>query len=127
MHRILVIDDDSQVLKMLQEMLSGYDVIAVDSGARGLEVLAGERVDLVICDVFMPEMNGLEVIRRIRKDRPGVRIIALSGGRFRRIDSLKEAEQLGAAASLEKPVDWEELTTVVARVLGEADSRTTSS
>lgn len=121
MHRILVIDDDSQVLKMLREMLSGYDVIAVESGPKGLEVLGKERVDLVICDIFMPVMDGLSTIRQIRDGFADLKIIALSGGGFfGRYDLLVEAEALGANGSLQKPVDWEELTTKVASLLEEA-------
>ncbi|MBZ0269439.1 response regulator [bacterium] len=121
MKRILVIDDDSQVLRMLREMLSGYDVIAADTGSTGLEILdQGPKVALVICDMLMPVMGGLETIRGILDRDRTTKIIALSGGGpFGRFDLLKEALEAGADASLQKPVDWEELTTIVARLLEE--------
>jgi CheY-like chemotaxis protein len=111
---------------MLQEMLSGYDVIATDSGPKGLEILDRELVDLVICDMLMPVLDGLGTIRRIREKFTDVKIIALSGGGlFGRYDLLGDALETGADGSLQKPVDWEELTTLVARLLDEPGNRAT--
>ena len=121
MPRILVIDDDSQVREMLEEMLNrvSYEVVAAENGRKGLDSLKDQPVDLAIVDMLMPDMDGLETIRRVRSEHPNIPIIALSGGgSFDRFDLLEKAKSLGAVASLRKPVDWEELTTVVGRLFG---------
>ena len=69
---VLVVDDDGGVLKMIDLMLSdsGFDVIAVPSGRDGLKALEGRAFDLIITDIIMPEMEGIELITHLRASRP---------------------------------------------------------
>jgi len=81
--RILVVDDERVVREMINDflMLNGFDVIVADGGAEGLDILGREAddVDLVLLDLTMPRMSGEEVLRRIRRSWPGLRVVLMSG------------------------------------------------
>jgi DNA-binding response OmpR family regulator len=115
--RILVADDDAGVRHFLRNILEqgGYVVTEAADGKHALQQVLAGHVDLVITDLVMPEGEGLETIRTIRRDVPGTGIIAISGafgGQF-----LRPAQLLGADAVLSKPVSGELLLTKVAEVL----------
>ncbi len=78
---VLLVDDDPGVLKLLEQVLrrEGYRVLTAANGRAGLELLTGCPVQVVISDLFMPEMNGIDFLRRVRKFYPGTVRIALSG------------------------------------------------
>lgn len=101
---VLVIDDDPHTLAMFQTALesAGYRVLVAESGRRGLDQVQAQAVDLVIVDVFMPEMDGLELIRRLRAGTPPCKIMAMSGG-VGEWDYLEVAKRLGASGTLKKP------------------------
>lgn len=119
---ILIIDDDAAVSRTLSLILTraGYQVSTVTSGRKGLELLLHDGFDLVLTDIIMPELDGIEAIRRIRTDHPGLRIIAMSGGgQIDKADFLHMAEALGADRVLEKPVRSTQLLEVVSAALSE--------
>ena len=93
-------------------------VVAAD-GAMGLRVFRAASVALVICDLFMPERDGFEVLRELRRLSADVRVITVSGGGFEgTVDLLPVAKQLGAAEVIEKPFTPRALLHAVASVLG---------
>lgn len=105
---ILVIDDDKALAGGLKTLLlrNGYAVHTAGNGKVGLDLLAVERVDLVITDIFMEEMEGLETILAVKRRYPGTRTIAMSGGsQIVGQDCLDMAQVLGADKVLRKPVD----------------------
>jgi CheY-like chemotaxis protein len=117
---ILIIDDDAAVSRTLSLILTraGYKVTTVTSGRKGLEMLTTGGFDLVLTDIIMPELDGIEAIRRIRADHPELRIIAMSGGgQIDKADFLHMAEVLGADRVLEKPVRSERLLELVKDVI----------
>ncbi len=117
---VLVVDDDSGVLKMTEIMLSdaGYNVIVTASAREGLEMLQAQKVDLIITDIIMPEMEGIELITQLKQDHPSLPIMAISGGgRSHNTDFLKFAKKLGAKTVLEKPFRREALLDAVTRAL----------
>lgn len=106
MATVLVIDDNPDVRDLLSEALevAGYQVEVASDGGAGLRRLAERRFDLVITDIFMPEKDGIETILEMRRDYPGVKIIAMSGGGATgNLAYLPAARQLGAIRSITKP------------------------
>jgi len=117
---ILIIDDDAAVSRTLSLILTraGYHVSTAISGRKGLELLASDGIDLVLTDIIMAELDGIEATRRIRTEYPGLRIIAMSGGgQIDKADFLHMAEVLGADRVIEKPVRNERLLELVSAVL----------
>ena len=117
--RILLVDDDAAILGLLKQMLenSGYAVATAANGKLAMSAFERQPADVVICDLVMPESEGLETIRRLRAVDPAVRIIAMSGyfaGKF-----LHTARLLGADATLLKPVSGPELVRLLRQVLWE--------
>jgi CheY-like chemotaxis protein len=97
---------------------AGHQVSAAENGRVGLERMRREDCDLVIADIIMPEMEGMETITVIRREFPDLPIIAMSGGgRIGNLDYLESARLLGVAATIPKPFTQEELCRVVDSVL----------
>ena len=120
MSKILVIDDDPQVRELLSRVLEreGYDTCVAADGAEGLDVAREQRPDLVITDIFMPEREGLTTIMDLKRIRPGMGIIAISGGgHIARGDYLDAAVDMGADVGIPKPLDLDLLRATVARIL----------
>jgi DNA-binding NtrC family response regulator len=117
---ILIIDDDAAVSRTLSLILTraGYHVSCATTGRKGLELLVGGGFDLVLTDIIMPELDGIEAIRRIRDDYPNLRVIAMSGGgQIDKADFLHMAQVLGADRVMEKPVRSEKLLELVKTTL----------
>ena len=115
MLRVLVVDDDADVRKFIRVCLTdaGYSVVEAENGLIALQILREDKVDLILCDLFMPDQEGLETIRIIRATGSDVPIIAISGmikyGSF-----LPAAKSLGASAVLQKPISVDQLLSAVA-------------
>lgn len=106
MAAILVIDDDEAVRKLIAMILERdqHRVVEAANGVSGIKAFKAAAFDLVITDLIMPEQEGLETIRELRKDGGRVRILAISGGfPGNPIDILDMARSLGADAALGKP------------------------
>jgi len=120
MKQILVIDDEQPIRSLLKIMLEreGFDVITASDGKEGMKLFSKATVDLVITDIVMPEKEGIEIIRELRKGYPGTPVIAISGGGRNSSESyLNVAKLLGAVAILQKPVEKEKLLTAVKKAL----------
>lgn len=122
MTTIAIIDDETGMREMMDAVLkrAGYRTITACNGVDARARLADETVDLVIADIFMPEGDGIEVIRNLRETRPDLPVIAISGGGSRiQGDFLKAARLLGAREVLTKPFLPQKLVdTVRAAVAG---------
>jgi CheY-like chemotaxis protein len=120
MARILVIDDEEQIRQVLCRALAlrGHEVVEASDGKEALRLQRTAPVKLVITDILMPEKDGIEVIRALRDEAPGLRIIAMSGGgRFRQTEALHIAKPLGAFATLRKPFELDAMLAVVDQAL----------
>jgi CheY-like chemotaxis protein len=120
MARILVIDDDADLRTITTVFLEGvgHDVVVAVNGAMGLQTLQTASYDLVLCDLFMPDVDGLEVLRELRRLSNDVPVIAMSGGGFSgTVDLLAVARHLGAAEIIEKPFTQRALLRVITQVL----------
>src|SRR2546422_7952751 len=96
MARIILIDDEDAVRRTVRLALerAGHQVLEASDGEAGLKLLAQSGADLVITDIFMPGQDGIVTVRRIRKESPGVKVIAISGGDSTgRLDLRKRSEE----------------------------------
>lgn len=120
MATILVIDDDELVRTTIQFALEeeGHQVFLARDGREGVRMFSQQPVDLVITDILMPEQEGIETIQMLIRERPEVRVIAISGGGQRGgADYLRMAKDFGATDVLAKPFSLNELSNVVSRCL----------
>lgn len=123
MSRILVIEDDPLTREWLESLLSrnGYVVDLASNGREGLEQFELHQAELVITDIVMPEKDGIETITDLKRLRPGVKVIAISGGERRPAgvsrDYLNSAKLLGANRALQKPISNEDLLAAVREML----------
>ncbi len=121
MTRILIIDDNPDILQLYSRILrqAGYEVVEASNGKIGTMLYRENPTDLVITDIVMPEKEGIETIRELRKDYPDAKIIAISGGGNAMSSStcLLLAERLGAQRTLTKPIRIAELLEIVAEVV----------
>lgn len=121
--RILVADDDEQYRALIRRTLerAGHTVVAVADGLAVMGAIDAPGLELVVLDLIMPGKEGLETIMEVRRLRPDLRVIAISGGgRGRPGDYLKAARLLGAARTLEKPFAVKALLDAVELVGGAA-------
>lgn len=117
MARILVVEDDNLVRSMLQQMLEreGHVVMVAGDGTEAIKTLNKEAIDLMVTDLIMPEMEGIELIRSLYKQETKPKIIAISGGSalLSPVTQLKSAKLLGANLTFTKPIDREEFVGAV--------------
>lgn len=121
MAHILVIDDEISIQNLFTQFLgsNGYNISAASDGREGMCLIKKKKPDLVITDVMMPEMDGLEVVREIRKMHPDLPIVAISGGMHGvQINFLSLAKKFGACRIFEKPVSLPTLLAAVQELLG---------
>ena len=122
MARILVIDDEPYILMMLKKMLEkvGHEVDMAINGEEGMELFNKFHADLIITDIVMPEKEGLETIRELKRKHPELKVIAISGGG--RVDSkeyLESARLFGASRIFKKPFKQKEIIDAVEELLSE--------
>jgi len=121
MARILLVDDESSIVNVLEEMLTqlDYEVVTAPGGTEALQKLSSGGIDLVVTDLVMPNMDGLQLIKEIQKKHPGVKIIAMSGGDMKSgpAEYLQTASKLGVLGCLAKPFAIGDLSTLVKSLL----------
>jgi len=118
-------DDDDLLRGALRVALeaAGYEVMEAPDGKVGLRLHRETRADVVLVDIFMPERDGLEVIRALCAEFPQPKIVAMSGGgRTGQVEVLRAAAALGASRTLLKPFQPQELLKAVQELLGERAS-----
>ncbi len=108
MKKILIIDDEAPIRKMLKKLLekNDYHVLEADNGKMGIDSYTKNKPDLIITDLIMPEKEGLESIRELKKLNPDIKIIAISGGGITDPKMyLNLASKFGAVRTFSKPID----------------------
>ncbi len=121
MARILIINDDELMRGFLRELFTreGFTIREAQDGAAGIQAFKDEASDAVITDLYMPEADGIEVLREIRKESKEVKIVAISGGTTGggRTDILQVMQDLGVDRTLQKPFKPEEMVSLVKELL----------
>ncbi|HSQ50890.1 MAG TPA: response regulator [Nitrospiraceae bacterium] len=114
MARILVIDDQESMRTVLRLVLrgAGHEVLAASNGRLGLELYREKSADLIITDILMPEMNGLELMLELTRSFLNVKVIAMTG-ELESAGTLDKANLLGARQTFQKPFDMNELLHAV--------------
>jgi two-component system, NtrC family, nitrogen regulation response regulator NtrX len=114
---ICLIDDEPAILNTLSSILEdeGYQVLVAKSGLEALKIVRSEAPDLIILDIWMPEMDGLETLKRLRAQFPNILVVMMSG--HGSIETAVKATKLGAYDYLEKPLDLEKVTILVRNAL----------
>ena len=120
MARILIVDDNADVLSFMTDALQGrgYDLRSIQNSALATVVLQEERFDLIITDIVMPKVHGLDILEQAKRQNPDVRVVFVTGHPHR--DIMREGFERGAFCVLEKPFSVDEFVSTVARALGTA-------
>jgi CheY-like chemotaxis protein/signal transduction histidine kinase/HPt (histidine-containing phosphotransfer) domain-containing protein len=116
-NRILIIDDDPGMHGMLQISLAplGYDVVAAENGRQGLEMLEAEPSSVVILDIMLPDLDGIEILRRIREQWPEIEVIMLTA--YASLETAIEAVRLGAYDYVTKPFRLDTIRSAIKRAM----------
>ncbi|MBN1836009.1 MAG: sigma-54-dependent Fis family transcriptional regulator [Spirochaetales bacterium] len=117
MSHILVVDDEQGIRQVLSDVLhdEGYGVTAAEDGYQALQALQNESIDLVILDVWLPNMGGIDVLKAIKKEHPEIEVIIISG--HANINMAVQAVKIGAFDFLEKPLSLDKTITAVHNAL----------
>jgi DNA-binding NtrC family response regulator len=115
--RILVVDDESKMRRLLQMFFEedGYSVVQAETGEEALQLVNTSRVDLMICDMRMPRMNGIELLHRIKSMHADLPVIIMTA--YGEVKTAVEAMRLGAENYVTKPLDMEELRILASRAM----------
>jgi len=113
MVRILVIDDERSIRNTLKDILGfeGYAVDVAENGSSGLELVKNTEYDIILCDIKMPEMDGIEVLEKIMEIKPNTTVVMISG--HGNIDTAVEAIKKGAFDFIVKPLDLNRLLITI--------------
>lgn len=114
MVRILVVDDEKNMRTTLSDILEeeGFEVRTAESGEKAVKMCAKDDYDVVLMDVRMPGIDGVEAFRRIRRQHRDVRVIMMSGYSLERVEEAALRE--GAVAFVRKPLDADEVLSLIA-------------
>jgi CheY-like chemotaxis protein len=125
MNHILLIDDEEEVRSTWRDMLeqAGYEVAEAANGRQAVTMFETDPAEMVITDIIMPELDGIDMIIELRRRWPSVQIVAISGGGIsRQLNILELSKKVGADRVLAKPVTANDLTDTVQGLL---DQKTT--
>ena len=120
MIKLLIIEDDSVLRSGLEEILvgEGYEVDTADNGITGLKLFENKKHDIVLTDLVMPAMNGMEVLKEVSKINPKTHVVVITA--FATVENAVEAIKLGAADYISKPFKIDEIQTKIKKILEEA-------
>ena len=121
--KILVIEDEAQVRDSYLDMFSyfGYEVEAVSNGREGLSLINKKDYDIVVTDLNMPEIDGIEVLQYIKKKKPFIEVIVITG--FATLENAIKAMKVGAFDYVTKPVDIDHVRIVLAKCIQQIKSK----
>lgn len=117
--KILIVDDQAGIRVLLMEVFTseGYETFQAANGKAALDIVGKEHPDLVLLDMKIPGMDGLEILKRIKEIDKGVKVIMMTA--YGELDMINEATQNGALMHFTKPFDIDELRVAVNRIIRE--------
>jgi two-component system response regulator PilR (NtrC family) len=117
MANLLIVDDEPGMRQLLSHVFgrANHSVRAAENGAKALELLKQEPADLIVSDVKMPDMNGIELLRKVREFLPDTGVVMMTA--FATVDTAREAFKLGADDFIQKPFDVDEMKLIVEKAL----------
>jgi two-component system, response regulator, stage 0 sporulation protein F len=115
--KLLIVDDQYGIRILLNEIFQkeGYNTFQAANGVQALSIVAKEEPDLMILDMKIPGMDGLEILRRVKKTNPEINVIIMTA--YGELDMIHEAMELGAITHFAKPFDIDEIREVVRKEL----------
>ncbi len=118
-HVILIVDDEEGVRSGLSELLKdeGYTVHCAEDGEQALDILQKKQIDLILTDMRMPGMSGIDLLKKVHDIHEGIGVIILTG--YGEIESYIEAMSFGAMEYVSKPFKTNELKFIVNKILQE--------
>ena len=121
----LISDDEKNIVTSRQDILSdeGYEVVTASEGLSGLELIQADPPDLILLDIWIPGMDGIEVLKVVKTYHPDIEVLMMSG--HGTIDTAVQATKLGAQDFIEKPFSLDELVESVGKALKIRKSRLT--
>jgi DNA-binding NtrC family response regulator len=118
-YRILFVDDDKDILMMVEQYLQmqGYDITAVNSGLKALDLIRDQDIQIVFTDYKMPEFNGLELLAAVKQYKPEIEVIIVTG--YGSMESAVQAMKFGCYDYLQKPFKLDHLKLIIDRIIEE--------
>ena len=122
--RILIVDDEKNIVRSLTGVLSdeGYEISTTGDGVEALEIIQKDPPDLVLLDIWLPGMDGIEVLKTLKTYNSGVEVLIMSG--HGTIDTAVKVTKLGAQDFIEKPFSLDRITESIQNTLQERNSST---
>jgi two-component system response regulator (stage 0 sporulation protein F) len=116
--KILIIDDEADLRDLMKEVLEeeGYQVFCAANGADGIQLNEAMNPDVILLDLRMPEMDGIETLRNIRKTDGTVNVVILTG--YGCPDTIRDAADLNVSEYLSKPFENRELSSIIGKAFG---------
>jgi DNA-binding NtrC family response regulator len=118
-YRILFVDDDKDILMMVEQYLQmqGYDITAVNSGLKALDLIRDQDIHIIFTDYKMPEFNGLELLAAVKQYKPEIEVIIVTG--YGSMESAVQAMKFGCYDYLQKPFKLDHLKLIIDRIIEE--------
>lgn len=112
---ILVVDDEAMIRNLLEKILTkeGYKILLAKDGQEALEIINAKKVDMIVSDMKMPRMSGLDLLKSVKKDRPEIGVVIMTG--YGDTYTVKDALLLGADEYITKPFKSYEMLMIVER------------
>ena len=122
-HKILIVDDDENLLKLLRETLEtiGYDALTANNGVAAIKLVKAKQIDLVIADISMPEMDGLQLLQHVKEYNAKIPVLLITGVNMNNIKD--RVYQYGADAFLDKPFRIARIEALLERLLNQPTDR----
>ncbi|GKU83692.1 response regulator [Niallia sp. NCCP-28] len=117
--KVLIVDDQFGIRILLNEVFQkeGYQTFQAANGVQALEILTKNEPDIVLLDMKIPGMDGIEILKRMRKLNPDIRVIIMTA--YGELDMIQEAKDLGALTHFAKPFDIDDLRDAVKKYIAE--------